>query len=117
LSLSGAKTLDRAAWLADRKRMFRPGLHVEAVGATSREDGDLVVLTFEQDRKHADLDRRDASQGVEPRRLPADLESFLGAWLSSQNETRFNDYASLYADGFHGVKRTDNGTTRADPMT
>ena len=44
----GAHEMGRADWLADRKRMFRPGLHVEAGRIASRRDGDHMVVEFEQ---------------------------------------------------------------------
>jgi hypothetical protein len=42
------RSMGRSDWLADRKKMFRPGLHVEAFAPASHASGELVILEFEQ---------------------------------------------------------------------
>jgi hypothetical protein len=42
------RSMGRSDWLADRKKMFRPGLRVEAVAPSSHQSGELVILEFEQ---------------------------------------------------------------------
>lgn len=44
----------------------------------------------------------------------ARIEALLDAWLSAQNERRFDDYAALYATRFDGVRRTRNRIVRMD---